>query len=525
MRDQAEVIAFLMSPDSYPGGVKDIARMDTHCATVFLAGEYAYKLKRAVKLPYLDFSTVELRRKFCERELEINRVTAPQLYLRVTPVIRDAGGRLAIGGDGEAVDWLLVMKRFDNGALLDRLAAAGGLDARLMARLARVIWQFHARGTIVRDAHWVESLGRIIGDLGNTLCNPDAVATGLDFRRCLEAMRQHLQASTGLLAARQSAGFVRRCHGDLHLNNIVLIDGEPTLFDAIEFDEEFATIDVLYDLAFLVMDLWHRDMRAEANTILNHYFQRDVPAEEWRGLALLPLFLALRAGIRAMVSMHKLLLHGKDTERKATIAGMHSYARLAGEVLKAQTPQLVAIGGLSGTGKTTLAQMIAPHIGAPPGAIHLRSDVERKLMHGVEMVHRLPPEVYTPESRDVVYQRVLARAECVLRAGHPVVVDAVFLDAHSRASVRELAARTGAGFRAFWLEAEALQMMARVTHRRGDASDADPHVVAMQLHTATDPNDWQRISTRGELHQVADEVMAVLANGTVPDRRAVPGAV
>ncbi len=512
MSDQDEVIAFLMSPDSYPGDVGEVVRMDTHCAVVFLAGDRAYKLKRAVKLPYLDFSTLERRQRFCERELEINRLTAPDLYLRLAPVTRGAGGRLAIGGEGEVVDWLLVMKRFDTDALLDRLAAAHGLDTPLMERLARVIWRFHEKAAVVRDAHWVRSLDRIIGDLGNTLCNPDTAATGLEFRPALEAIGTRLTEDTALLIARQEAGFVRRCHGDLHLNNIVLIDGQPTLFDAIEFDEELATIDVLYDLAFLIMDLWHRDMSAEANTVLNAYFQREVVAGEWNGLALLPLFLALRAGIRAMVSMHKVLLHcGGDAERQAAIDDVHSYARLAGDVVEPQRPQLIVIGGLSGTGKTTLAQAIAAHVGTPPGAIHLRSDVERKLMHGVEMTHRLPPETYTPEARDAVYQRVLERAESVLRAGHPVVVDAVFLDAQSRGEVRALAARTGAAFRGFWLEAETLQMMARVTHRRADASDADPQVVAQQVRTVSGaPEDWQRVSTRGEVQDVAEEVMAAL---------------
>jgi aminoglycoside phosphotransferase family enzyme/predicted kinase len=511
MSDQAEVIAFLMSPDSYPDGVEQVARIDTHCAIVFLAGNRAYKLKRAVKLPYLDFSTLERRRRFCERELEINRLTAPDLYLGVCPVVRDAAGGLGIGGEGEAVDWLLVMKRFDDDALLDHLATTHGLNAPLMERLARAIWRFHEKAPVVRDAHWLASLDRIIGDLGSTLCNPDTAATVLDFQPTLDAIGARLTADTALLGARQQAGFVRRCHGDLHLNNIVLIDGQPTLFDAIEFDEELATIDVLYDLAFLIMDLWHRDMPGQANAVLNAYFQREVQPGEWNGLALLPLFLALRAGIRAMVSMHKLLLRcGNDTERQAAIGGVHSYARLAGEVLEPQKPQLIVIGGLSGTGKTTLAQAIAAHIGTPPGAIHLRSDVERKLMYGVEMTHRLPPETYTPEARDAVYQRVLARAECVLRAGHPVVVDAVFLDAQSREEVRALAARTGAAFRAFWLEAETLQMMARVSHRRDDASDADPPVVVQQLITATRPDDWRRVSTRGDVQGAAEKVLAAL---------------
>jgi uncharacterized protein len=515
MGDQSEVIAFLMTPGSYPGEVGDVTRIDTHAASVFLAGEYAYKLKRAVKLPYLDFSTYEKRHHFCQLELNINRATAPQLYLRVVPIIRNADGRLQIGGEGEAentaVDWLLVMKRFNNSMLFDQLAISGNLNPPLMNKLAKTISRFHANSTTFTDSDWYPSLKRIIGDIGNTLCNPDATAIGLDFNRTFEMLRTELAARKELLATRQAAGYVRRCHGDLHLNNIVLLGEEPTLFDAIEFDEELATIDVLYDLAFLIMDLWHRGMRLDANSALNSYFQRDVPAVEWEGLRLLPLFLALRAAIRAMVGMHKLLLDGKITERRAIQINIHSYARLAGEVFAAPPPQLIAIGGFSGTGKTSLARMVAPYIGAIPGAIHLRTDIERKLLHGVDPQYRLPPEAYTPESRNVVYQRTLARAESVLRTGHSVIFDAVFPDTYWPEAVRQLATRMGTGFQGIWLDAEPVQMMARVTHRTGDASDADPHVVAAQISSAPPtPPSWVRISTRGTLSDSANNLLSIL---------------
>lgn len=513
MGDQSEVIAFLMAPGSYPGDIGEVIRIDTHAASVFLAGEHAYKLKRAVKLPYLDFSTPDKRRHFCQLELNINRLTAPQLYLRVVPVVRDVSGNLHIGNDDEteAVDWLLVMKRFDNTMLFDQLAISGGLSSQVMTNLAQTISRFHAKSPPFLNSNWCASLKHIVGDIGNTLCNPDAKAIGLDFQRTHEMLRIELTKQMDLLTARQAEGYVRRCHGDLHLNNIVLLDNEPTLFDALEFDEEIATIDVLYDLAFLIMDLWHRGMRLEANTVLNAYFQRDIPADEWKGLRLLPLFLSLRASIRAMVGMHKLLLDTKDTERKAAQINIHSYARLAGEVFATSSPQLIAIGGFSGTGKTSLARMVAPYVGALPGAIHLRTDVERKLLHGVELQHRLPPEVYTPESRDIVYERTLARTKCVLQTGHSVIVDAVFPETYWSKAVQQLATSLGVCFRGIWLDAEPIQMMARVTHRTSDASDADPDIVAAQIHAASPaPLSWSRISTRGTLTESAEKLLAHL---------------
>lgn len=510
---QTATIAFLMSPETYGRGVKSVVRIDTHCAAVFLAGERAYKLKRAIKLPYLDYSTIALRRHYCEREVEINRHISPFLYLGVVPVTRDAAtGAMTIDGDGDVVDWLVLMKRFDNDLLFDRMATAGRLTPPLMAAVAAKISQFHAKATVAPAARWVASFEKVIDDLNATLCGAEAVNTGLDFRMCVAMLHDTLGASAELMNERQRAGYVRQCHGDLHLNNIVLADNQPVLFDAIEFDEQLTTIDVLYDLAFLIMDLWHRDMQREANIVFNSYFLRDVPPEEWAGLSLLPLFLSVRASVRAMVGVHGLPYTTSPDARKAAVDGLRAYAKLAAELLTRPRPQLVVVGGLSGTGKTTLARAIAPCVGAVPGAIHLRSDIERKLMHGVDPLHHLPSEVYTPESRDEVYARVISRAEHVLRAGQSVVLDAVFFNAVWRKQAQDLADRTGAAFTGLWLEAEPVQMMARVAHRTGDASDADPQVVAEQILTATTPANWRKIGTRGTLKQTINAAMAALAD-------------
>ncbi len=299
--DQSDVIAFLMRPQSYPQRPKDVERIDTHGALIFLAGDRVYKLKRAVKLAYLDFSTLEKRKAVCARELELNRRTAPDLYLGVIPVTRGEDGGLALGGDGEVADWLIEMRRFDGDQLFDRLAVQGALTGPLLERLARSIERFHAEAPSVRDCAWPQSLVQVIRTVTDALAHP--LLSDLELEPAIAGLWNAIADRRELLDARREAGLVRRCHGDLHLKNIVLVDGEPRLFDALEFDEDLATIDILYDLGFLLMDLWHRGLRAEANALLNHYVASDPEPAEWAGLSVLPLFLSLRAGVRAMVGL------------------------------------------------------------------------------------------------------------------------------------------------------------------------------------------------------------------------------
>ncbi len=499
-----------MSPEAYGGETDSVVRIDTHCAVVFLAGDRAYKLKRAVKLPYLDYSTLAKRREFCEREMMINRLTSPQLYLAVVPVTREDNGRLAIDGGGAPIDWLVVMRRFDNNLLFDHLASTHQLSSMLLTRLAFRIREFHSNTYAIYDTPWVESFLKVVGDLEATLCGANGMATGLQCHPHIETLREKVSSVRKQMIAREDAGYVRHCHGDLHLKNIVLLDEEPVLFDAIEFDENLTNIDVLYDLAFLLMDLWHRGLRREANIVFNRYFQRDVPAGEWEGLALLPIFIAVRAGVRAMVGIHGLSLAPNSQAQTEAIESIHSYARLAADALSPSKPRLVAVGGFSGSGKTTLARAIVPEVGSIPGAIHIRSDVERKIYHGVDLLQHLPPEYYTPESREVVYQHIIERAEAVLSAGHSVILDAVFYCADWRERVQKMAERAGASFCGLWLEADPVQMMARVTLRVGDASDANPQVVAEQLQSASVPDDWHKIDTRGTMDATVKAATAIL---------------
>ena len=508
--DQAAVIAFLMQPENYPDRPPEVSRIDTHGAAIFLAGRRAYKLKRAVKLAYLDFSTPEKRKAVCEREFALNHPHAPKLYRGVMPVTRGGDGALHIGGAGEPVDWLIEMERFADDQLFDHLAFAGRLDGALIELLAEAVERYHAAAPVFKEPGWPASLGHVVGNVVRALGGLDEAAKiGGGMRGYLSALQDTLDGHCHLLAARRDAGLVRRCHGDLHLKNIVLIDGAPCLFDALEFNEDLARIDVLYDLAFLVMDLWHRGLKAEAHTLLNHYFSREVADVEWRGLALFPFFLSLRAAIRAMVGLDGLPVT-EGERRSALAAEIRDYAQLAEVLLSPAPPMLIAIGGLSGTGKSTVARAIAPDAGAAPGAIVLRSDVERKLMQGAGLTERLGSEAYAPEARNTVYSRLLHKSEAVLQAGHCVILDAVFREPHQRERPKALAERLGIPFLGLWLEAPQGQMLDRVAARQGDASDADAGVVLRQLESTVPPSDWHKVDAGGDAEQTAAGVRTLI---------------
>jgi uncharacterized protein len=504
--DQSAVIFFLLQPGTYPQA--DIVKpIGTHAAIVFLAGDRAYKLKRAVKLPYLDFSTLDKRRAVIEREFEINSRATPELYLSVMPVTRAPGeNRLELGGVGEPVDWLLVMRRFDQDALLHKMACEGRFTRELAADLAVTVEHFHRRAPVIEKAGFAECLERVAGTIETALCGLVAQARGVQAFAYIERLREELASKRAFLGEREREGFVRHCHGDLHLKNIVLWAGRPRLFDAIEFDDRLATIDVLYDLAFLLMDLLRRGLKEEANVILNHYLQLG-SIREIEGLALLPLFLSFRSAIRAMTGIHALTVCGQ-AECEALVPEIAGYASFAADVLDVPRPRLVAIGGFSGVGKSSFARDAAASIGAPPGALHLRTDVERKIMHGVSLTHRLSPETYTPDSREEVYRRVFKKAEVALNAGVSVIVDAVFPEPLHRAAICDIALRMNARFSGLWLEADEQVLKRRLEARGADASDADAAIIEKQLKTIEPPDSWTRIEASGD----KESTMAAIAH-------------
>lgn len=502
--DQSEVASFLADPRTHGPGVDRVERIDTHGAMVFLAGERAYKVKRAVRFPYMDFSTLALRRQACEREVALNRRTAPDLYLGAEPIVRGADGGLAIGGAGEIVDWVVVMRRFDQAGLGDRLAQAGKLTPELVRALADAVAVFHDAAERLSGRAGVgggsAGLRAVIEEnLDELRERPDLFAKA-EVAALAEASDTALRQLDGLLDQRLAKGFVRRCHGDLHLRNITVIDGRPTIFDAIEFNDAIACIDVLYDLAFLLMDLEHRGLRGFANLVLNRYLQHS---DDIAGLAALPLFLSARAQVRAKVSVSVAQSQSEVEAAARLYDEARGYFRAARDYLDAAAPCLVAIGGLSGTGKTSLARSLAPSLGASPGALHFRSDVLRKTLFGVDELMRLPAEAYTPEMSEKVYVALRDHARRALAAGRAVIVDAVYARPDERAAIEALARERGVPFTGLWLEAPAHVLLDRVAERTGDASDAGTAVVRAQLGYDLGTISWYRIDASDPLDAMA----------------------
>jgi len=508
MREQAEVIAFLSRPESY-GVAEPVQRIDTHAAVVFLAGPRAYKLKRAVTYLYLDYGEAEQRRRCCEAELALNRRTAPRLYLEVRAVNRDASGALTFG-PGEAVDWLVVMRRFDQERLLDRVVERGELTDGLVRRLADAIAAFHAKAELAPEYGGANDMAQLLDwNRDNALSHPDLLPRDA-VERLDQRSREALSAVGGLLDARRAAGRVRLCHGDLHLANICMFEGEPTLFDGIEFSRRIASTDVLYDLAFLLMDLRRRGEARAANLAFNRYLDRCDP-EQAAGMAAMPLFLATRAGIRAHV-------RAAGARRQPVAAQRRAAEREAGEFLEAAIaalacppPKLLAIGGLSGTGKSTLAQALAPGLGQAPGARILRSDVLRKRLAGLPPEERLPERAYTPEANHAVHAAMMQEAEAALRAGSAVVADAVFARPEERSGIEAVAGATGAPFAGLWLEAPQETLETRLAARTGDASDAGPEVLRRQTrYDLGDLRDWSRVASETDAKRVAEQALTLL---------------
>jgi hypothetical protein len=490
---QAEAIAFLADPANYTPQPESVKRIHTHGAMVFLAGHDAHKIKRAVKYPYMDFSTLEKRRAVCEQEIAVNRDNAPDIYVGTVPITREADGRLAFDGQGEVVEWAVRMRRFDETGSLDRIAETVGLDDALLARLAERIAAAHARAPIRRDFDQEAAFVELVRQDEQEFATAPELFDGEKARRLIDGTREELKRNARLLAARGKEGHVRRCHGDLHLKNIVLIDDAPVLFDAIEFDENIATVDVLYDLAFLLMDLETREMRHGANLVLNTYLKAAWQDAHLDGLKALPLFLSSRAAIRARVTA-SLRAHEHGGARVADARVARSYFEAALGFLKPHPARMIAVGGLSGTGKTTLARMLAPHIGAAPGAVHLRSDVERKVLFGVAETERLGPRGYSPEASKKTYERLFMLARRALKAGRSVVVDAVFARPKERAAIEAVAREGKAEFIGLWLDAPEETMISRVEERHGDASDARAEIVRQQLTYDLGEIDWARVS-------------------------------
>lgn len=474
---------------NHPG----VKRIDTHAASIFLDGTRALKIKRAVKYPFLDYSTLEKRKAACEEEVRINRPLAPQIYHRVVAITEEPDGSVRIDGGGRPIEYAVDMLRFDENRTLDHLAKARRFDADLASAIADAIVASHAAATSADSEPWVSSIPALIDDNSDGLRNGNRLQAA-EIEQLARASHQAFLRVRPLLEERGRQGFVRRCHGDLHLANIVLIEQQPVLFDAIEFDEQMATVDVFYDLAFTLMDLLRHDQPLGANVVLNRYLAAT-PPENLEALGALPLFMSIRAGIRAQVALARLKPpHSKEA---GILDEARRYFDLARGLITPPAPRLIAVGGLSGTGKTLLARALAPTVAPQPGAIVLRSDVIRKQMFGVADTDRLPPSAYTPELAERVYATLAERARRVLAQGHSAIVDGVFARDFERDAFAALARDCNVPLTGLFLVADLAIRQARIGSRGIDASDATQEVAASQEHYNIGHIGWATIDASG----------------------------
>lgn len=495
----AERVEALRDPAAYPHPVAGVETIETHISTVLLAGDYAYKLKKPVNLGFADFSTIERRRRFCEEEIRLNRRGAPQLYLDVVPVTgRPAGGPRAVRlgsatgpADGPVLDYAVRMRRFAAGARLDQVARAGRLTPEHIDQLAEAIAAYHDAsapapsagdfGSAAQVCRWADDN---LAALGQARLEDSDTQRVRDLRAWTAA---EFERRAALFDRRRAGGFVRECHGDLHLGNIVLLDGRPVLFDCIEFNDELRFIDVASDIAFAFMDLIDYGMALLAWRLLGRWLELT---GDYEGLGTLRFYAVYRALVRAKIAV---IRRGQASmapgERAGVAAELHRYLDVAAGLAHPPAPQLVLTCGVTGSGKSTVAQQLAERI----GAVRVRSDLERKRLHAMRPTDRagaaggVGAGLYAQDETARTYARLRDLAGAILDAGFTVIVDATFLRRGQRDAFAGLARERGARLRIVECVAAVATLRSRVVARLAagaDPSDATPEVLAHQLQSA-----------------------------------------
>lgn len=494
---QDAVLAFLESAEPH------VKRIDTHSSIVFLGTDRVLKIKRDIRLPFLDYSSLDKRQTACKAELDVNQPYAPGIYRRVVPITQGRHG-LAIDGDGEPVEWAVEMNRFDETAELDHLAARSPIEFDLAEQIADVVALSHSRAQAADGAAWLDSIGALI-ERNTAQFYTVANLPRATVKQLHDASMHALAVLKPILEVRAHNGCVRRCHGDLHLGNITLIDGKPVLFDAIEFDPAIATTDVLYDLSFVIMDMLHFGQPVAANAIFNRYLARNTPCH-FEALGLFPLFLSIRAAIRAHVLFTRSDQQGKDA---AVAARARRYFELAVCLIAPAPASIVAIGGPSGTGKSVLSRAVAPSLGPAPGAVIIRSDVLRKAMFHVSELQRLPQSAYSAEATTEVYAALMTKAGSIAAQGHSVVIDAAFLQAGERRGLEAIEPHACSHIGLF-LQARLDVRQRRIAARHDDASDATPEIATLQEGVATGDLGWHVIDANDAPSDTLTRAMACI---------------
>ena len=504
--DQAALIAALLQPARYPHPVAAIDHLQTHISHILLAGDYAYKVKKPLNLGFLDFTSPARRKYYCEEELRLNGRLAPDLYLDCVPISGSTAEPRLGDGAGPVIDYAVRMRRFSQTALLDHLLAAGKLDLHHLDALAERLAEFHRAIPAADPATPFGTPEQVQQPmLDNFRHTRPLLNEPADLATLAEVERWTLDAFARLcplLAERKVGGWIREGHGDLHLGNMVLTEsGRVMIFDCIEFNEDFRWIDVINDLAFLIMDLRSRQAVPFAQRVLNAYLEAS---GDFTGAVLLDYYQVYRAMVRAKINAIQAGQAGiPEAARMAAAEQCRAYLRLALTLTRPEAPFLVITHGVSGSGKSRRTGQLLETF---PGAIRIRSDVERKRLFGLgpldDSRSALGQGLYTPDASAHTYQRLYELADRLLDAGHPVLVDATFQKRDHRQPFRELAARHGVPFILLDCIGEPATLRERVAVRRArgdDAAEADVAVLERQLQYDEPPGaDEQPLKTHGD---------------------------
>ena len=486
-RHERPLAAALCRPECYPHPVGKVRVMETHISWVLLTGTWAYKIKKPVNLGFLDFSTLELRRNFCKEELRLNRRLAPRIYEAVVE-IRGTPDNPRVEGDGPVLEYAVKMREFAQDALASRLLAARGLGPQHVDQLAATIAAFHGSGAIAEAGSAFGSPQTLLAPALQNFEHLWPLLATLEDRTVLAALREWTErehrACHALFEERRSSGAVRECHGDLHLGNIVFIDGELIPFDGIEFNADLRWIDVMSEVAFLAMDLTDRRRPDFALRFLNTYLELT---GDYGGLGVLRFYLVYRAMVRAKVHCIRASQAGiPPAERLRLLAAGRDYLDLAQRFTRGWRPALIITHGVSGSGKTTATQSLIELA----EAVRVRSDIERKRLHGLAALARSGSApgtgIYTREATAATYDRLLLLAHGIIEAGYPAVVDATFLKRGERDAFRALASSCRVPFLILDFDAPEPVLRERVARRLGtgaDASEAGLAILGRQLAT------------------------------------------
>ncbi len=477
------LIQQMLQPGFYPHPVTEpIELIQTHISYVLLTGDYAYKLKKAVNFGFLDFSTLEKRKHFCQEELRLNQRGAAELYLEVLP-ITSADGQYHLAGTGKTVEYALKMRQFPQDLLLSTLFDQGKLTEADLENLGKVVAQYHAKSTTTND--YIRSFGevpQVRAAIDENYQQTEKYIGGPQTQQQFQETKKYTDnfflEHPELFTSRIENNYIRECHGDLHLRNIALWHDQMVLFDCIEFNEPFRFVDVMYDVAFTVMDLEARNSPNLANVFLNTYVEQT---GDWEGLQLLPLYLSRQAYVRAKVT--SFLLDDPnipETVKAEAAKTAAAYYRQAWEYTKSKSGKLILMSGLSGSGKSTTAKYLARKF----AAIHIRSDAVRKHLGGISVWERGGDDLYTPEMTQKTYGRLLDLGIMLARQGFNVILDAKYDKQNLRQNAIGEAEKYQIPLEIIYCTAPLAVVQERLVQRTGDIADATVDLLTSQLEQA-----------------------------------------